>query len=233
MSKQALPETLYLAAQVRELDRLAIEELKIPGFTLMQRAGQAAFSALMDTWPQTKALIAFCGNGNNGGDGFIIAGLAKQQGIHTTVFHLGDPAHLKPDARRAYAFARSQAVPMQAFTGNSKLDPAVAENGVIVDALLGTGVSGEIRGPYRHAIDTINASGLPVLAVDIPSGLSSDSGEILGAAVNAQLTVTFIAMKKGMVRAEGPGCCGRIVFDDLGVPPAVFAQLDAAQASDS
>jgi NAD(P)H-hydrate epimerase len=96
---------------------------------------------------------------------------------------------------------------------------------VIVDALHGTGLSGEVRGASRQAIDAINASGLPVMAIDMPSGLCSDTGAVLGACVKADLTMTFIGRKKGMLAGAGPAMCGKVVFDDLGVPPMIYRKL--------
>lgn len=221
---------LYLAAGVRELDRLAIEEHHIPGFTLMKRAGYAVFSALLGKWPATKHIICFCGSGNNAGDGYVVAKLAAEKGINTTIVALGNPDRLSGDARLAYDMAAKKRVDIVLY---DKLDSSTLfsdskNQGVIVDALLGTGLTGNVRGDYRDAIALINALPLPVVAADIPSGLCSDSGRILGIAVKAEMTVTFIGRKLGQTIEQGPAICGELVFDDLGVPGEIYSHVAPA-----
>ncbi len=218
---------LYLATSVRELDRLAIEEHHIPGFTLMKRAGHALFSALLGKWPKTDHIVCFCGSGNNAGDGYVLAALAAEKGINTTVVAIGNPHKFSGDARQAYDMAAGNKVNIVLY---DKLDAQALfsdsqNNAVIVDALLGTGLSGEVRGNYREAIALINSLSLPVIAADIPSGLCSDTGKVLGIAVKAQLTVTFIGRKLGQTIADGPVTCGEIVFDDLGVPGEIYSHV--------
>lgn len=219
-----LPAALYRAEQVRELDRRAIEEFGIEGFQLMRRAAAAAFNALLEQWPQSRHLIVFAGTGNNGGDGYVIAGLARDHGLNPEVVQLGDPSSLRGDALLAWQFAEQRGVPIssfdrQAILGNGSYPP---EHTVIVDALLGTGLDRPVSGQYAEAIDTINDLPFPVLAVDIPSGLASDTGNVLGTAVQAELTVTFIGLKQGLLTSSGVDVCGRLLFSDLGVPEAVY-----------
>jgi len=221
---------LYLAASVRELDRLAIEEHHIPGFTLMKRAGHGIFSALLKNWPETKQIVCFCGSGNNAGDGYVVAALAADKGINTTVVALGNLDKLSGDARLAYNMAAGKKVDIVLY---DKLDagtffPVSKNKGVIVDALLGTGLTGDVRGDYRDAIALINSLPVPVVAADIPSGLCSDSGRILGIAVEAEMTVTFIGRKLGQTIEQGPAICGEIVFDDLGVPGEIYSHVTPA-----
>jgi len=217
----------YLAAQVHKLDRLAIEEYGIAGFTLMQRAGQATFDALCRKWPNTGHALCFCGSGNNGGDGYVIAALARQQGLQATVVAVGSTDKLADDARLAFEMARSAEITVTPFTAfdtdTLRAEPAMET--VIVDAMLGTGLTGAVRGDTLAAINLINAAALSVCAVDIPSGLCSDTGAVLGAAVHADMTVTFIGRKLGQVISEGPAACGELVFDDLAVPAAVYEQV--------
>ncbi len=216
----------YLAADVRELDRLAIQEHGIPGFTLMQRAGQAVFDALLAHWPGVQHLTCFCGGGNNGGDGYVIAALASASGLGVEVVAVGDPASLKGDARLASAMAREHQVPVLPLTAFQARNKASRNTKtVIVDALLGTGLTGPARGDYAAAIRLINQSGMPVVAVDIPSGLSSDTGEALGETVKAGLTVTFIGRKLGQIMIDGPQYCGDLIFDDLGVPEEIYSRI--------
>ncbi len=215
-----LPEALYLAEQVRELDRIAIEEQGIAGFTLMQRAGAATLTKLLLYFPHTEKITIYCGTGNNGGDGFIIATLAQARGLSVEVIQLGNIDKIKGDAALARQAALNAQVNITAYAAAE-----VPTVGIIVDAMLGTGLQGETRDSYRQAIDDINASGLAVLAVDIPSGLCSDSGRILGNAIRADLTVTFIGVKRGLLTASGSAYCGRLFYDDLSVPNEVHNQV--------
>ncbi len=234
VTDQALPIPLYTAAQVRELDRIAIEERGVPGIQLMKRAGRAVFSALLSRWSISRiesgarevdaenTLTVYCGAGNNAGDGYIVAGLAAQRCLAVELVQVGDPARLSGDALSAYQFACQEGVPMRPY--RQGVHPAP---GVVVDALLGTGLSGEVRGDYVGAIEQINTCALPVVAVDIPSGLCSDSGRELGQAVQAQLTVSFIGLKRGLMTGRGPALCGELRFDDLRVPADIYDQVPA------
>lgn len=214
--------TYYTARQVRELDRRAIEEHHIPGFVLMQCAAAAAFDALLARWPDVERLIVYCGTGNNGGDGFIVAGLARKAGLKAEVYVSGDVAAIKGDALAALKFARAQKVPMRVGM-QAPVPPS--PHTVLVDALLGTGLAGYVRPDLRMAIGMINQSACPVLAVDIPSGLCSDTGKVFGACVKADLTVTFIGRKLGLVIGAGPMMCGKVIFADLAVPAAVYEHI--------
>ena len=214
------PTPLHSTTQVREFDRIAIEERGIPGLTLMQRAGEACFSVLRQRWTEEESITVFCGAGNNAGDGFIIAALAEQAGMQVQIVLVGAVEKLRGDARRAYDFAVQHDVVMRTFDVQQALEP-----GVLVDALLGTGLNNEVREPYAAAIAQINDSGFPVLAVDVPSGVSADSGAVLGSAVRADCTVTFIAMKQGLLTGRAPALTGTLHFADLDVPPDVLATL--------
>jgi NAD(P)H-hydrate epimerase len=213
-------ENLYTAEQTRALDHCAIHGHGIPGITLMARAADAAFRYLVEAWPVPGPLQVLCGIGNNGGDGYLVADLAHKRGIDVTVIQLGDPARIGGDALLAREQALANGVDVRPF-GDVPLKPG----GVIVDAMLGTGLGGDVRGDYRDAIDLVNASGAPVLAVDIPSGLCADTGRVLGVAVRADLTVTFIGLKRGLFTLDAPDCTGAVQFADLGVPPEVYAAV--------
>lgn len=218
-----MPDTLYTAASVRELDRVAIEEQGIPGITLMRRAGSSCFERLMQRWPDTARVTIFCGAGNNGGDGYIVAGLAAQRGLEVQLYQLAPASRLKGDALRAFEWAS------QFEIGEGPYGPgSVVSGDVVVDALLGTGLSGPVRAPYIEAIAAINGAARPVVAVDIPSGLDADSGSILGSCVRADLTVTFIGVKRGLLTQFGPEMTGSLEYDDLGVPDSVFERMDGA-----
>ena len=214
----SLPVALYTAAQVRELDARLIAA-GTPGFELMQRAAHAAWRALRRRWPDAGAVTVLAGRGNNAGDGYLVAALAQRAGWQVRVLAVGDPQALQGDAAKALAEAQACGVSIEAWHA------AAALQGVLVDALLGTGISGAVREPYAGAITTINASGLPVLAIDLPSGLCADTGQVLGQAVRADLSVTFIGLKLGLFTADGPDRVGTLVFDDLQADPGIVAQV--------
>lgn len=214
---------LYSANEVRELDRRAIEDGGMPGIALMKRAGAAAFTELQRRWPAANNITVLCGGGNNGGDGYIIAALARQRGLSVTLLQLAAEEKLSGDARLAWRFACQADVSMAPFKG--AID---GNDGPIVDALLGTGVRGEVREHYRQAIVAMNESGRPVLAVDIPSGLCSDTGAVRGCAVAADVTVTFIGMKSGLLTGRGPAVCGDLVFRALDVPEQIYNTVPMA-----
>lgn len=213
-------EALYTAQQTRALDRCAIDEHGIPGITLMSRAANAAFDSLINTWGDPECVQVLCGTGNNGGDGFLIADLAHKRGIRTQVLQVGDADKIGGDALLAREQALANGVEILGFE-----EGAVMPLGVIVDALLGTGLGGDVRGHYVEAIDEINAAGAAVLAVDIPSGLCSDTGRVLGRAVRADLTVSFIGLKRGLFTLDAMDYTGELQFADLGVPAQVYQQV--------
>ncbi|HEY1026321.1 MAG TPA: NAD(P)H-hydrate dehydratase [Pseudomonas sp.] len=213
----SLPLSLHSAEQVRALDAQLIAA-GTPGFELMQRAAHAAWRALRRRWPDADEITVLAGRGNNAGDGYLIAALAQRAGWRVRVLAVGEPTALMGDAALACAEARQAGVAIQPWNECAPLA------GVLVDALLGTGLAGGVREPYAQAIRLINHSGLPVLAVDIPSGLHADNGSRLGVAVRADLTVTFIGLKLGLLTGVGPELCGVLQFDDLQGDAELLAQ---------
>ncbi len=219
---QKLPTKLYTAAQVRELDRIAIKDFGIAGIELMSRAGNAVFRHMMIKWPQTQSVCVFCGPGNNGGDGYIVADLALAVGLKVTVYTLSDPKNLKDNALIAYRdFINSKGTVALYQEG----DPVNAD--VIVDALLGTGLNKPVADTYAQAIRAINSSRAKVIAVDIPSGLNADTGSVMRGAVKADSTVTFIGLKQGLFTGWAAHYCGEIVYASLSVPDDVFQNVPA------
>ncbi|MBB3141581.1 NAD(P)H-hydrate dehydratase [Halomonas organivorans] len=226
-SPRSSGRALYRADQVRELDRRTIAA-GIAGFALMQRAAAAAWQELRAAWPEARSLSVLCGGGNNGGDGHVLAALAAAEGWVVQRVALKPVEDLSGDARLAADMASAAGVGLESWR------PGLALEGeVMVDALLGTGLSGEVRGAFREAIAAINASGRPVLAIDIPSGVHADTGAELGVAVRASRTITFIGDKLGLHTGRAPALAGRVVFRDLAgagadAPATVTADMTPA-----
>ena len=214
--------SLYTAAQVHDLDQAAIRTLGIPGYTLMQRAADAAFRALRAHWPQARHIVVLCGSGNNGGDGYVVARLAREAGFNVEVIALAKP-NAQGDAARAHT-------DWQAAGGT--ILPASADlpdADVYVDALFGTGLARAVEGAACRLIERLNASGRPLLSLDVPSGLDADTGNVLGIAVRATVTITFVAHKRGLFTGAAADHCGELIFDTLGLPDTLYT-LCAADA---
>ncbi len=227
VAEHELPHDLYRAEQVRELDRAAIEDFAIPGITLMERAGGAAFKLMRWRWSRARDITVLCGTGNNGGDGFVVARLAQENGLTVRVLQLGDPQKIRGDARtamEAYLTAGGVVEPYNGLPDSTDL---------IVDAVLGTGLERDVKAEWALALGSVNHHPAPVLALDIPSGLHSDTGAVLGVAIKADATITFIGLKQGLFLGEGPELCGRVYFNSLEVPPGVYeSQVSTVQRMD-
>src|SRR3990167_9478778 len=208
-----LPLPLYRAAQVRELDARLIAA-GTPAFELMQRAAHGAWRALRQRWPQAGSVTVLAGSGNNAGDGYLVAALAQRAGWQVQVLAVVAPSALRETAAEAYAEALAAGVVVQPWYIDAPL------HGVLVDALLGTGLTGAVRAPFAAAIGQINASNL--------SGLCADTGAELGVAVQAELTVTFIALKLGLLTGVGPDRVGVLHLDDLHADAQVLAAVAPA-----
>jgi hydroxyethylthiazole kinase-like uncharacterized protein yjeF len=219
----SLPTALYRAEQVRQLDAAAIGRFAIPGMTLMENAGAAAWALLASQWPGAQHITVLCGAGNNAGDGYVIARLAAAAGRRVRVIALREPDRLGGDAGTAAQRFLETGQPVQAWSGGS-----LGEAEVIVDALLGTGLDREVTGAYREVIDAANVSDAALLAVDIPSGLHADTGAVMGTAAKADHTISFIGLKQGLFTGQGREFCGTVHFGDLGVPPGVYEGITPA-----
>jgi hydroxyethylthiazole kinase-like uncharacterized protein yjeF len=213
MPMQALPVEIYSVATVREIDRAAIEDEGIPGYTLMARAGAAAVRAARERFPDAMRWQVVCGAGNNAGDGYVVARLAAREGMLVSVVALVDPASLTGDAAVAHGDFAAEGGIVMPWEG--VLD---SEAGLIVDALLGSGLERDVSGEFAAAVSAINGHRAKVMALDIPTGVHGDTGQVMGAAVRADLTVTFVGLKAGLFAGEGSEFSGAIVFDGLGVP---------------
>jgi ADP-dependent NAD(P)H-hydrate dehydratase / NAD(P)H-hydrate epimerase len=223
-----------VSGQVMQLmDQRAIREFGIAGITLMENAGKACADAISESFGPgggRRALVV-AGKGNNGGDGFVIARLLEEDGWDARVLLLAVPTEISGDA----------ASNLQRLDRNSLILAPVGaplpaglfqDAALIVDALLGTGVKSEVTGAYREAVEAINASGRPVVSVDIPSGVDAGSGRVLGVAVRADLTVSFALAKLGNILFPGGELCGRLLVADIGMPPEVVSEAPGDQFVD-
>jgi NAD(P)H-hydrate epimerase len=207
-----LPTPLYTTAQVRALDTYAIGTLGVLGYTLMKRAGEAALRYLRSRWPTAHSIVIVCGGGNNGGDGYVLARFAQAAGLTVTVLAANPVEALRGDALQACLDFKGSGGRLQPFAA-----PLLDAGEVIVDALLGTGLSTAVRPEAAAIIHAMNAAQRPVFALDVPSGLDSDRGVALGSAVRATGTVCFMALKTGLFVGDGPDFAGSVFFDDLEV----------------
>lgn len=218
-----LPNNLYKVAQIRELERLTVDVAGITEQQLMERAGAAALRVLREHWPQAKTVAVLCGTGNNGGDGYVVAHLAHQQGLQVTIWHMGELQQLNGIALQAAQACQALGIPIQPFNDERTLDADV-----IVDALLGIGTHDTLNEQWQQAVCAINASKAGVLAIDLPSGLDANTGKILGCAVQATATITFLGLKSGLFTGAAPAYCGAIHYDSLGIPDALLLKISHA-----
>jgi hydroxyethylthiazole kinase-like uncharacterized protein yjeF len=217
------PTAIYSAAQVRALDAWEIEKRQVPSFTLMTRAAEGALKILRARWPEARRVAVVSGAGNNGGDGYVLATLAKAAGLEALVLAATPPERLQGDARRAQAEWLAVGGAAHPFAAD-----ALSGCDVIVDGLLGIGLAGPPRPESRAVIRAINAARRPVLALDVPSGLDAETGAVHEAAVRADVTVCFVAFKSGLYLGAGPEHAGVVLLEDLGVvapPLPQFAPL--------
>ncbi|MDH5255710.1 MAG: NAD(P)H-hydrate dehydratase [Gammaproteobacteria bacterium] len=208
---------------VRILDRTATSAFGISGYELMGRAAEAVCAAASARWPDARRWLILCGAGNNGGDGYVIARLARRAGREVQVCALTDPAFLPGDAATAWRDFVADGGTVVPFAPGL---PSSA--GLVVDAILGTGLARPVTGELRAAIEAVNAAQRPVVAVDIPSGLDATTGLPSGVAIRADLTVTFVGRKLGLHLGEGPAHAGVVEFSALGIPSAVVERAGLA-----
>lgn len=218
------------AAEMRRVDERAVRELGIPGATLMENAGSGAATAILAALPRLGVrragarVVIICGKGGNGGDGFVVARRLARGGLQPVVLLLAEPAELRGDAALKYREMRRAGVGARVVRDASALERALRASALVVDAMLGTGARGVPTGLVTEAIERVNASGRPVVALDLPSGLPADGGAPEGPAIRASLTTTFAAPKRGLVMGAGVELAGRVAIVPIGVPAATIEQ---------
>ena len=218
--------------QCRQFDQLAIKEFGIPGVVLMENAGIGCVAEMLRRgWSAPTAIL--CGGGNNGGDGFVIARHLLNRGMDVTTVLLADPEKLAGDASLNFQILNKMKAPIELANSSwnaesfESLFRNLGDQPVIVDAMLGTGATGELRPPYRFAVEAANRFAAKKVAIDIPSGLDGDSGQGDPAFV-ADLTCTFVARKVGFEIARSAQYLGEVAVIDIGAPKSIFERFDLA-----
>lgn len=217
---------------MRELDRRSAAAQNVSEFDLMERAGYAAFNHLRSLWPMAKRVALLCGTGNNGGDGWIVARLLLERGLSCDVFLLGQPERISGAALRAYESWR-QLAPQGELLSDRWF--AFVEQGiqydVVVDALVGIGIQGPARPGLDALIESVNRVAAPVLSLDVPSGLNADTGAAESSVIEAHSTITFIAMKQGLLTGRAPDLVGELTLDPLGTPLSTLHEVPSVAQS--
>lgn len=210
------------ASEMREIDRRAIEEFGVPSLDLMERAGAGAAQVIaLGGLERNAKVVVVCGKGNNGGDGFVAARYLRQFGADVSCWVIGERDELTSDALRNLVSAEESGVPVRPFRENESDDDLGRELGdakIAVDALLGTGAAGRLREPIRRLTRLLNAASARVYALDMPTGMNADSGEVDPDCVRSAMTITFGFPKRGLYTMPGRDLCGDITVVDLGYP---------------
>jgi NAD(P)H-hydrate epimerase len=219
--------------EVRDIDRRAIETLGLPGIVLMENAGRGAAELLIELGIGGPVTVV-TGKGNNGGDGFVIARHLANHGYDVRVLLFADPHDLTGDAATNYQVLRAARMSLRNCAAEP--DPAnwrqdLTSASWIVDALLGTGTRGSVREPFVTVIEQVNAAGVPVFAVDLPSGLDCDTGQPLGPCIRAAHTATFVAPKRGFEAPGAAGFTGQVHVVDIGVPRSLLSEFERPQST--
>ena len=224
---------ILTAAQMREADRYTIEDIGIPSLVLMENAGRQVVAAIEASFePQLSGRVAvLCGRGNNGGDGFVVARTLLQRGIDSAVFVIGSLTDLKGDARTNLDILGRLGVTVVEINDEQSWElhfSEISKCSLIVDAIFGTGLKSPAAGMMETVIADLNATDIPVVSIDLPSGLSADTPQLVGDCVDAAMTVTLAAPKLPLVLPPGEAFCGDVVIADIGIPYDVIEGLDGA-----
>ena len=223
------------AGEMRDIDRATIETLGIPGAVLMERAGlvvaHQAVALLNDqaSHGKQKSVCILCGKGNNGGDGFVVARELHNHGYSVQTLVFAAKSSLQGDAHTNRLVAEKLGIGVTYQPTTRALSATLSNADLVVDALLGTGFTGPVRGPLATVIARVNAAGAPVLSIDVPSGLHADTGQTSGACVRATATVTIGAYKRGLLLHPGRELAGAVTVADIGIPPSIFAAHPAGR----
>ncbi|MFQ5464018.1 MAG: NAD(P)H-hydrate epimerase [Phycisphaerae bacterium] len=237
MPRRTGPIDLVLSrSQVRRVDELAVSRYKMPSLILMENAGRNAAAIIRSEFPEARRVSILCGTGNNGGDGFVIARHLSNAGRLPAVLLVGSRSKLTDDAHTNLAIVEAMGIAIGEWDADfnpATLAAQLEAADLVVDALLGTGFAGEVRSPMAEVIEIVNA--LPfqdVVAVDVPSGLDCDTGMPCQATIHADLTITFVARKRGFLEESAVPCVGRIKVGDIGTPPELALEVGRLKIED-
>ncbi len=225
---------LVTAEEMQEMDRRTIEDLGIPGMVLMENAARGATRFFLDNFPdlESRKVGVIAGRGNNGGDGHVMARYLKQRGVEVAVYLLAGADDVKGDAAANLALLEPLEIPLVEIPDEDTLkrfQPVMADVDIWIDAILGTGLKSDVKGFFKSVIEFINGLQKPVFAVDIPSGLNSDTGQVCGTCIRAAATATFAFAKTGHFTHPGPQYCGSLDIIDIGIPAHVTAEVNPRQ----
>jgi ADP-dependent NAD(P)H-hydrate dehydratase / NAD(P)H-hydrate epimerase len=225
---------ILTAAQMREADRYTIEEIGIPSLVLMENAGRQVVAALEAAYePQLEGRIAvLCGRGNNGGDGFVVARTLLQRGVDCAVFVIGAVADVRGDARTNLDILGRLGVTVVEINDEQTWElhfSEISQCTLIVDAIFGTGLKSPLQGMLETVVADVNAAGIPIVSIDLPSGLSADTAHLLGDCIDASMTVTLAAPKLSLVLPPAEAHAGDVVIADIGIPGEVIDELEGHQ----
>jgi len=215
-----LEEIAASTKDIRQYDRIFIEEMGVPGVVLMENAGRGAANVILMKYPGKRSAGVVCGKGNNGGDGYVVARHLTCAGFSVDVYIFAKDEEIRGDAKINLDIIRKMGLRIKEAGQWSPDD--LKSHDIIIDALLGTGVRGSLRDDFRELIEAINKLGRPIIALDIPSGLNGDTGEILAAAVKAERTITFALPKIGFFKNDANKYTGEIHLVDIGITPAAI-----------
>jgi NAD(P)H-hydrate epimerase len=212
---------VYQTQQIREMERLAEERFGIAPQVMMQRAGKAACDYLVKRWPKAHNIAVFCGNGNNGGDGYALAQFAHERGLSVTLWQVGNHGQLKAEALQAFQACEQAHVVMNAYQAGVNL----GFPDIIVDAICGIGLHDVLRDDIVNVIEHVQRLNVPIFSLDIPTGIQADTGSVLGAAIHATATMTFIGLKLGLLTGSGSAHTGELVMNDLQLPSEIHSDV--------
>lgn len=220
---------LATAGRMKELDRVAIEEWKIPSLTLMERAARAVADRAAKLMEQEHGkIMIFCGPGNNGGDGIAAARILKEQGFEVRALLVGKREKMTPDALAMEQKLLAAGGRLEDYASkDTTIKAFLLACGCVIDALFGVGLKRPVGGEFLEAVRLINLAPCPVIACDIPSGVDADTGDILGEAVHADRTVTFTCLKHGLVQGDGKEYAGETEVASIGIPEKLIRQIIA------
>ncbi len=219
---------ILTAQEMQQADRQAVEHYGVPSICLMENAASAITEVALHRHPQAQRMAVLCGKGNNGGDGFAAARMLHNRGIAVEVLYFGSLKEARGDARTNLEICRKMGIPLSTIRTPRQLEaasPVLAEADLVVDALFGTGLARPLEGLWAAVIELVNALPVPVLAVDVPSGIGGDRGAVEGPAMRAAATVTFGALKPFHVLPPASEFCGEVVVADIGIPMEVLEGL--------